>query len=192
MPKPPGKPGPEGPPKARPEARRPRLRTAKVIKPTMLETLLADPRAYGDNAIMVWVQAQLPEISLEFDARLDEHLEETGFFETYRELLQVSPGAPLAPGQLFLLFRASEPRSIGVYLCCVSPKQPEIVFEGVTFTTYHPMADCRGAAVGNPRPYQAAAKAVLKETGGKDWFGGIGEFASRWLQPPKTQKRVLN
>ena len=36
------------------------------------------------------------------------------------------------------------------------------------------------------------AKRVLEETGGKDWFGGIGEFASRWLQPPKTQKRVLN
>ena len=192
MTKPPSKPGSEQEPKSRrSETAEMRSRT-QVAKPTMLEHLLANPQAYGGDEIKVWVQTHLERHTDEFDAGLEQHLEEIGFFLTFREVLQVSEGAPLAPGQVFLLFRASDPRFIRVYLCRASPDHPGIVFQGVTFTVYHPMVEYQGSEVGNPRPFVAAAKRVLEETGGKDWFGGIGEFAAKYLQPPGGRKTVLH
>ena len=157
----------------------------------MLETLLADPLAYGDQ-IKVWVRASLPSAPVEtgFYQRLDQYMEER-FGETFQELLDVSPAVPLAPGQTVLVLRAGDPRFIRIYLCLVSPKEPEIVFEGVPFTVVHPLGGYHGADIGNPRPYQAAAKLILKETKGADWAGGIDEFATRYLKPPNTKKKTV-
>ena len=178
---------------ALPEARRPRARVKGPSVPTMLETLLANPHAYGDQ-IKVWVRANLPSEPTEngFYDRVERYMEENGFPETFRELLHVSPDTSLAPGQALLLLAAHNLPSVQIYLYRVSPKESEIVFDGVPFTVVHPAVGVRGADIGNPRPYQAAAKAILKETNGADWFGGIDDFAARYLLPPKTSKKVLH
>lgn len=168
----------------------PRARTA-VAKQTMLEQLLANVQAYDDDEIKVWVQAYLPDHPKQFDDSLEKHLEETGFFSTCHELLQVSEGASLSPGQYFLIIRATSLKCITMELGRVSQNRPELVFEGVTFTVYGSHMEYDDAKVGNPRPFAAAARRALQETGGQDWFGGISEFASKYLQPPQKSRRPI-
>lgn len=158
----------------------------------MVQHLQANPHAYDDDSIKVWVRTFGEAHTEEFHAALEQHLEETGFFSPpYRELLQVSEGAPLKPGQALLLFRASNPDFPDVELGVVSPKEPEIVFQGVTFTTYHPTTGLHEVPLGDCRPLVAAARRALGETGGKDWFGGMGEFAAKYLRPPTRQKAAV-
>lgn len=154
----------------------------------MVQHLQANPRAYDGDDIKVWVRTSPEEHTEEFHAALEQHLEEIDFFRTFREMLQVSEGAPLKPGQALLLFRASNPDHPDAELGVVSPKQPEMVFQGVTFTLYHPTKGLHDTPLGDCRPLVAAARRALKETGGQDWFGSLGEFAAKYLRPPTRRE----
>lgn len=160
-------------------------------KPTIVDTLLANTHAYGDDEIKVWVQAQLPDHPPEFFTALAQHLEEIGFFIVPHEVLEVNEAAPLPAGQWFLLFRASDPNNIRADFGRVSEEQPVLAFQDVSFTPYAPTRSYCGSKIGDTRLLIAAAKRALKETNGQDWFGGLAEFAQKYLEPLPSRKKVL-
>ena len=191
MTKPPSKPKPEPLTTKESATAEARGRTP-LVKATMLEHLFANPQAYTDEEIKVWVQAHLPDHREGFHDALTQYLDEIGFFSSYHEVLQVSEAAPLSAGQYFMIFRASDVRNIRLEFGRVSPHQPTLVFEGVVFNTYHGRQEYFGLKLGSSRLWEAAAKRVLQQTGGRDWFGGIAEFAAKYLEQPQDRTKILH
>ena len=163
-----------------------------VAKPTMLEHLFANSQAFSDDEIKVWVQATLPQHPQEFFDSLTKYLDNNEVFTGFHNVLQVNETAPLPPGQHFLLFQATNLNYIRVELCQASPRLPLLVFRDVSFTLYHACQDYYGLEIGSSRPLIAAAKRAVQDTGGEDWFGGIGAFAAKYLEPPRPRKQIVH
>lgn len=183
MTKPPSKPEPA------PPAKPSRAKTSVVrpkpssLKATMLDQLLENPHAFHDDEVKVWVRSELPEHPEKFHKSLTEYVDSEEGSIAPCEVMEVSKGAPLQAGQHFLHFRVRGPADVLVEICQVRVREPILVFHDVVFNLYFTHSDYCGVKLGSPWPFVAAAKRALKDTAGKDWFGGIAEFSSKYLRP---------
>lgn len=161
-------------------------------KPTVVEHLFANPLAFSDDEIKVWVRASDDPHSDRFVDDLMDYFERSTPASAYVELIEVRDQAPLAPGQHFILIRAEDRLNVRCGLYRIAPLKPVFEFRGVPFHVIGPFQDYKGMPVGDGRQLVTAARRALKATKGGDWFGGIADFATRFLRRPRGWTQILH
>ena len=161
-------------------------------KQTMLDRLLMNSNAYDNDEIKVWVRTNRTDWTEEFMNSMVDYLEELDLIRFHQEVVEASEAAPLPDGQHFITFSLSKPDFIRMQMGRVTPRISPITFRGLSFVVYGDRQEYDGLRIGPTRPYLAAAKRCLAETGGEDWFGGIAEFVEKFLEQPKLKKKSLH
>ena len=168
-----------------------RART-QAQKPTVVEHLFANPQAFSDDEIKVWVRASQDPHSEEFVRDLTDSFERSPMGAAFVELIGAREQALLAPGQHFILIRAEDRLNLQWGLYRIAPLKPSFEFRGVQFHVIGSFQDYKGLPVGDGRQLVTAARRALKTTKGADWFGGIADFAARFLRRPRGWTPVLH
>ena len=151
---------------------------------TVIRSLLGNPDAIPNEAIRVWVQRQssLPE---DFFEGVDEWCEKQPSGSPLEPIPMVEQ-VRMKPGQYLLRFVES-----GIHLLdsliWFPPSAQSLSLSKGRFLLGAPTYFYHGVYLGDCRLLRSAGKRALKESGERDWIGGIGDFARQFLRAPRRR-----